>query len=110
MPKKLPVENEEIKQNQKEANRCKMIIRNLENNEGFKALIKDLERTKGMLDNSWYLTSDRKILRDMQLRAYGTTLMVNILDKYKAIEQKANSEIKRLKNPDTHINKDWDNN
>jgi hypothetical protein len=112
MPQKIPKQpsnKDDIKFKEKELKRCRMIIRELENNPGFRELTKDLNGTKEMLDNSWYLTSDKKQLRDMQLRAYGTVLMVNILDKYEAMRDKYESDLDILKNPKKNINKDWDN-
>lgn len=86
------------------------IVSGLENNDAFNRLIKVWEETKKVIDDNWHLQTDQVKLMELRITKLSALNLINMIPNMKNELSKYQKEFEELKNPDSIIKKDYDEN
>jgi len=88
---------------------CNTVIDELSKNRAWEILVRDYERQRTMIDNSWHMIMDEKKLHELRITKFAVIQLVTTIDKYKVDLKTAQTELRKLDNPGKEIAKDFDN-
>jgi len=101
---------EEIRQElQDKVSRCNMILRELENNQGFRAMLEDFNKTRMNIDNNWQFIFEPDKLQEMRVTKMAVMSILNMLESYEHDKNTAAAKLVELDNEDKIISGDFDN-
>jgi len=86
------------------------IVSGLENNDAFNRLIKVWEETRKFIDDNWHLQTDQVKLMELRITKLSALNLINMIPNMKTELSKYQKEFEELKNPDSIIKKDYDEN
>lgn len=87
---------------------CSTVINGLKNNPGWDILIRDLSHQREIVDNNWHLIFDEKKLTEFRITKMAVMHVADILSKYEADLEAAQSELQKMNNPKEEVLRDYD--
>jgi hypothetical protein len=94
----------------KRIDECQEVLRHLDSCPAWEVIVRDLERNKQFIDDNWQnIPEDDNKLRELRVTKLAYMHLLNLRDSYKSDLDNAKKELEKLQNPETIINKDYDN-
>lgn len=83
-----------------EIEKCRKIVDNLENNDGYKLLVADFKNAADEIDNVWHLQQDLGKLQEMRITKFAAQTLVEALNSYKFSLKRSQEQLEKLKDED----------
>lgn len=88
---------------------CQNVLDHLDKCPAWDVISRDLERNKKFIDDNWQNVTDDKKLLEMKIVKLAYLQLLHMKDNYQIDLDNAQKELNKLQNPETIINKDYDN-
>ena len=88
---------------------CELVVREVDNSEAWKVILKDIDGMRQKIDDNWAMQFDPKKLDEMRVTKFAVMYLLNIINSYKSDLEIAKKEMFAINNPNTVINKYYDN-
>ena len=87
---------------------CDLVVREVDNSEAWKIILKDIDAMRQKIDDNWAMQFDAKKLDEMRVTKFAVMYLLNIINAYKSDLDIAKKEMFAINNPNTVINKYYD--
>ena len=87
---------------------CNTVIDGLSKSKAWEIILRDYGRQRTMIDDNWHMIMDDKKLHELRITKFAVIQLVTTVDKYKLDLKTAQTELKKLDNPEKEIAKDYD--
>ena len=88
---------------------CEEVVRGVENSGAWKIILKDIDSLRAKIDDNWAMQFDAKKLDEMRVTKFAVMYLLNIINSYKSDLEIAKKEMYQIDNPNTVLNKYYDN-
>lgn len=89
---------------------CRVVVDGLKEYPPFKKVMSDFQKTVDMIDSCWHLTGELDKLTELRISKLAAVSVLRILDNYEHDLKKASEDLRKLRNQDTEVAKDYDPN
>ena len=90
--------------------KCTAILEGLENNSAFNMLLDDFKKQAEDIDRVWHLETDLGRVNEMRITKFATNALIMAIENYRHDLNRATEQLAKLRNKDTMIDKDYDDN
>jgi hypothetical protein len=87
---------------------CTRVVREVENSDGWKIILRDFERQQKMIDDNWQSIFDKEKLDQLRVTKFATKTLLDLIETYKHDLEVAKEELHKINNPNTILNKYYD--
>ena len=87
---------------------CETVMRDLEQSEAWKIVIRDLGRWLEQIDSHWHM-ADEKQIKELRINKFAISKIKNLALGYAEDLKSCSAELDKLQNPEDNIIKDFDN-
>ena len=88
---------------------CETVVRGVENSEAWRIILKDIDSLRAKIDDNWAMQFEAKKLDEMRVTKFAVMYLLNIINSYKSDLDIAKKEMYQIDNPNTVLNKYYDN-
>jgi hypothetical protein len=88
---------------------CELVVREVDRSEAWKIILKDIDQMRQKIDDNWAMQFDSKKLDEMRVTKFAVMYLLNIINAYKSDLDIAKKELHAIDNPNTVLNKYYDN-
>lgn len=89
--------------------RCQKVINGIPGNEVIQILFEDLGKTREQIDNNWHFVNDEKKLMELRITKLAIGTLLGLVSNYENDLKVASMNLQKLRNSDTEVFNDYDN-
>lgn len=89
--------------------RCNKVISGIPGNEVIAILFEDLGKTREQIDNNWHFVNDEKKLAELRVTKLAIGTLLGLVKNYEHDLKVATDQLNQLRNSNTEVFKDYDN-